>query len=162
MGAYGIQFGINEDWSQFYEFIVEDASYSIWRYDNGSWTALQDWTASGYINTGTNWNRLKVIRNGASIAVYVNDQLLATVSDSNFTGLRRIGLVAYSPEASGLDARFDDFSLYPANCGTSAASAAGVGFEMGEPGRLRGSCAARAGSIAVGTAAGARYGEEEV
>ena len=75
-----------------------------------------------------------MIRNGASIAVYANNQLLATVSDSSFTGLRRIGLVAYSPKDSGLDARFDDFSLYPASCGPSAASAAGGGFEMGEPG----------------------------
>ena len=39
----GSEFGINEYWSQFYEFIVENASYSIWRYDNGSWTALRDW-----------------------------------------------------------------------------------------------------------------------
>ena len=76
LGAYGIQFGINEYWSQFYEFIVENASYSIWRYDNGSWTALRGWTASEHIKTGTDWNRLKVIRNGASIAVYVNNQPL--------------------------------------------------------------------------------------
>ena len=133
LGAYGIVFGINEDvsGSQFYEFIVEDTHYSIWKYDRGSWTALQDWTASSHINTGTNWNRLKVIRNGASIAVYANNQLLATVSDSSFSGLRRIGLVAYSPAASGLDARFDDFSLYPASCGPGATR---VGHEMGEPG----------------------------
>jgi hypothetical protein len=106
LGAYGIQFGINEYWSQFYEFIVENASYSIWRYDNGSWTALQDWTASGHISTGTNWNRLKVIRNGANIAVYANSQLLATVSDSSFTGLRWIGLVAYSPDANGTNCAY--------------------------------------------------------
>ena len=117
-----------------YEFIVEDAYYSVWRYDSGGWTALRDWTASSHIHTGTDWNRLKVIRNGASIAVYVNDQLLTTVSDSYLAGLRPIGLVAYSPDDSGLDARFDDFSLYPASCGAGAASATGVGFEMGEPG----------------------------
>jgi uncharacterized repeat protein (TIGR01451 family) len=134
LGAYGIQFGINEYWSQSYEFIVENASYSIWRYDNGSWTALQDWTASGHISAGTDWNRLKVIRSGAGIAVYVNNQPLTTVSDNSFTGLRWIGLVAYSPDDSGLDARFDDFSLYPASCGANAASAAEGGFEMGEPG----------------------------
>ena len=123
--------------SQFYEFIVEDTYYSIWKYDWGNWTALQDWTASGHISTGTNWNRLKVIRNGASISVYANNQLLTTVSDSDFTGLRRIGLVAYSPDDSGLDARFDDFALYSASCGAGAASAAGVGFEMGDPGVTR-------------------------
>ena len=106
--------------------------------DNGSWTALQDWTASSHINAGTAWNRLKLVRNGTSIVVYANNQLLATVSDSSFTGLRRIGLVAQSPDDSGLDARFDATpSLYPASCGagaTGAANTTGVGFEMGEPG----------------------------
>ena len=135
-GAYGIRFGISEDSPDlsYYEFIVEDAYYSVWRYDSGGWTALRDWTASSHIRTGTDWNRLKVIRNGASISVYVNNQLLTTVSDSYLAGLRRIGLVAYSPDDSGLDARFDDFSLYPASCGAGAASATGIGFEMGEPG----------------------------
>ena len=109
LGVYGILFGINEDWSQLYEFIVEDTYFSIWKYNNGSWTALQDWTASSHINAGTAWNRLKLVRNGTSIVVYANNQLLATVSDSSFTGLRRIGLVAQSPDDSGLDARFDDF-----------------------------------------------------
>lgn len=128
-GQYGIKFGINEDWSQYYEFIVEGPYYSIWRYDR-SWTALKDWTRSNYVATGTAWNRLKVIRNGSSIAVYTNNHLLTTVTDGSFTGLRRIGLVAYSYDRA-LDARFDDFSLYPASCGVGAAE---TGFEMGEPG----------------------------
>jgi len=127
-GAYGIHFGINEDWSEYYEVVIDANYYSIWRYD-GTWTPLRDWTTSGHINTGTSWNRLKVIRDGADIAVYVNNQHLTTVSDSSFTGLRRIGLYAGSYRA--FDARFDDFSLYPASCGADAAA---VGFEMGEPG----------------------------
>jgi regulation of enolase protein 1 (concanavalin A-like superfamily) len=134
LGQYGILFGINEDWSQYYQFGIDGAYYSIWRYD-GSWTALKDWTQSNYIATGTAWNRLKVIRNGSSIAVYANSQLLTTVTDSNLTGLRRIGLVAYSPDNASLDARFDDFSLYPASCGASAyavSSDAGQ-FEIGQP-----------------------------
>jgi hypothetical protein len=44
-GAYGIHFGINEDWSEFYEVVVDAQYYSIWRYD-GSWTALRDRTTS--------------------------------------------------------------------------------------------------------------------
>ncbi len=49
-------------------------------------------------------------------------------------GLRRIGLAAES-DNTALDARFDDFSLYPASCGATAysmSSAAGQ-FEMGKP-----------------------------
>ena len=33
-------------------------------------------------------------------------------------------------ESSSLDARFDNFSLFPASCGVGAAE---VGFEMGKP-----------------------------
>ncbi len=132
-GAYGIEFGINEDWSQFYEVLIDANYYSIWRYNNG-WTALRNWTSSGAIATGTAWNRIKVVRNGANITLYVNNQLLATVADGSFTGLRRIGLVAVSDDTP-LDARFDDFSLYPAACGASATAAdmGGAGFEMSEP-----------------------------
>ncbi len=39
--------------------------------------------------------------------------------------------MAISASSGPLDARFDDFSLYPASCGVGAAEA---DFEMGEPG----------------------------
>jgi len=129
-GAYALQFGLNEDWSQFYEFAIEGNRYSIWRYSSGSWTPLRNWTSSPAIATGTNWNRLKVIRQGSSISVYVNNQFLATVTDGAFSGFRRIGLASYSPGSGGLDARFDNFSLYPASCGVGAAE---LNFEMGQP-----------------------------
>jgi predicted GH43/DUF377 family glycosyl hydrolase len=132
-GSYSILFGIDKDWSELYEFDVYADQYSIWKYDEGGspvWTTLKDWTYSSYINTGTSWNRLKVIRQGNNIAVYVNDHYLTSVTDGSYTGLRRVGLAAYSPSSGSLDARFDNFSLYPASCGPSAASA---GFEMGTP-----------------------------
>jgi predicted GH43/DUF377 family glycosyl hydrolase len=129
-GGYGVVFGINEDWSELYQVHIEAGHYSIWRRTHGTWTALKGWTPSDYIKTSPDWNRLKVIRDGTDIAVYVNDQHLTTVTDSAFTGLRRIGLLAYSPNDGPLDARFDDFSLYPVTCGTDVT---GVGFEMGRP-----------------------------
>jgi hypothetical protein len=126
-GGYSITFGINEDGSELYRFDIGMYSYRIRKYNNG-WTPLRDWTSSSHIKTGTSWNRLKVIREGSSIAVYVNDHYLTTVTNGSFTGLRRIGLAAFSYD-NPLDARFDDFALYPASCGPSAA---GVGFETGE------------------------------
>jgi hypothetical protein len=128
-GAYGIIFGINDDWSELYEVILESNSYSIWKYDHG-WSSLRGWTSSGYINGGTGWNRLKVIREGDDIAIYVNNHHLTTITDDSFTGFRRIGLVAYAFSSGPIDARFDDFALYPASCGPGAA---GVAFEMGAP-----------------------------
>ena len=130
-GTYGLVFGINEGWSQFYEVLIDANAFSVWRYNNG-WTPLQNWTTSSAVATGTNWNRLKVVRNGSLITVYINGQQVANVNDSTFVGLRRIGVTVESYNA-GVDARFDDFSLYPANCGSQVYRAAtSAPFEMGK------------------------------
>ncbi|HJW89905.1 MAG TPA: hypothetical protein VJ436_04610, partial [Anaerolineales bacterium] len=131
--SYGIRFGINKDWSQFYDVIVSDQYFSIWRY-SGSWTTLQDWTYSSAIAAGTNANRIKVIRNGWNIILFINGQYLAGISDGTLQGLRRVGLIAASADASE-EFRFDDFSLYPASCGPEANLALqeqGL-FEMSNP-----------------------------
>jgi uncharacterized repeat protein (TIGR01451 family) len=129
-GAYGLVFGINEEWSQFYEVLIDANAFSVWRYNNG-WTALQNWTTSSAIATGTNWNRLKVVRDGSLITVYINGQQVASISDGMFTGLRRIGVTAESYNV-GVDARFDDFALYPANCGSQVYRVgASIPFELG-------------------------------
>jgi uncharacterized repeat protein (TIGR01451 family) len=129
-GAYGVIFGLNEDWREYYLVIIDSNYYRIRRYLDGRGTTLVDWTQAPHlINTGTLWNRLKVVRDGATIALYVNNHHLTTIVDASFTGLRRIGLAAFSPSTS-LDVRFDDFRLYPASCGLGAA---GVGFGMGVP-----------------------------
>ena len=127
-GAYGILFGISPDWSELYEVSIDQNFYNIWRFDSG-WT----WLAGGIssdILTGTNWNRIKVERDGNDISVWINDQFQTTIVDSSFTGLRRIGLSAYSPLGSDHDARFDEFALYTASCGPIAADLTGI--EWGE------------------------------
>ncbi|NIM94974.1 MAG: DUF11 domain-containing protein [Anaerolineales bacterium] len=130
-GAYGIVFAINEDWSEIYQVLVEDSYYSMWIYRYGSWSPFINWTYSEHINTGTELNRLKVIWDGVDIVYYVNNQHMATFRHSHFHGLKRIGLAAYSPFDSSLDARFDDFFLYPLECGAGATLTAD--FEMGVP-----------------------------
>jgi hypothetical protein len=127
-GPYGILFGINQDWSELYEVSINEDYYAIWRYDSG-WSLLT-WNTSPDIQTGTGWNRIKVIRESTAISVYINDQFQTTISDGSFTGFRRIGLSAYSPLGTGLDVRFDDFALYPATCGVDAAFVSGI--EWGE------------------------------
>jgi uncharacterized repeat protein (TIGR01451 family) len=127
-GPYGILFGINEDWSELYMVVINEDYYDILRYDSG-WTFLAS-ASSPEILTGTAWNRIKVTRDGTAISLYINDQFQTTVYDGSFTGFRRIGLSVYSPSGSDLDARFDDFALYPASCGPIAADVTGV--EWGE------------------------------
>ena len=128
--AYGILFGINEDWSQFYEVLIDANTFSAWRYDYG-WTPLQNWTTSNAIATGTNWNRLKIVRNGSLITVSINGQQVTNITDGTYVGLRRIGLAAESGNSS-VDARFDDFALYPAECGSQGYRATSAAFELGK------------------------------
>jgi uncharacterized repeat protein (TIGR01451 family) len=118
---YGLLFGISDDWGELYEVIIGDSGYDIWKFDGG-WTLLATNT-SGDINTGTAWNRIKVIRDGSAIHLYINDVFQTTVYDAAFTGFRRIGLSTYSGPSSSADFRFDDFALYPADCGPIAADA---------------------------------------
>jgi uncharacterized repeat protein (TIGR01451 family) len=114
-GAYGIEFGINEDWSQLYQVLIDANYYSIWRYQWDNWYEEQDWTYAGRINTGSRWNNLRVVRDDGYIRVSINGKQLTEVYNSSFTGLRRIGLVGYSA-FDRVELRFDDFALFPLDC----------------------------------------------
>ena len=118
-GEVGMVFGINEDWSEFYEVAVRGNQYSIWTY-NGGWTKIKDWAASPAIHS-SGANQLKVVRSGSNISVYANNTFLTTISNGSFTGLRRIGVmvVSYDQPTEG---RFDNFAMYPAGCGSIAAA----------------------------------------
>ena len=129
---YGMVFGINGDWSQYYAAYLSGKSYSIWKW-SGTWTALQDWTTSSYVATGPFWNRLKVLRSGINISLYANDHLLTTIADSSFTGQRRFGFAVSSPSNGLVDARFKDFALYPVSCGADAHAPTRGGFQPGRP-----------------------------
>jgi hypothetical protein len=127
-GSYGIIFGLSEDWNQFYTFeIYPPGDYAIFRYSSNTWILL----TSGYstsINIGTATNRLKVERNGSLIRAYANGQLLRSISDGSYTGSRHVGLIASSYNQPNVDARFDNFAVYPLACG-AAATALGEGDE---------------------------------
>lgn len=139
-GSYGIIFGLSDSWSQFYIFDIDpNGGYAIWRYNSSSGWTLRANGSSGHINPGTATNRIKIERNGSLIRAYANGQLLTSVSDGSYTGSRHVGLFVGSYDQPNVDARFDNFTVYHVTCGAGAtarsgASAAGVGFEMGEPG----------------------------
>lgn len=113
IGGYGLEFGLSPDSNQFYLVLLDAQFYTVLKYDHG-FTTLINRTSSLAIGPGTNLNRLKVVRQGASITLYNNEQLLTTLTDNSFTGPRQLAFAANSPADSPLDARFDDFSLGPA------------------------------------------------
>jgi predicted GH43/DUF377 family glycosyl hydrolase len=117
-GGYGLAFAISEGWDDYYLFLIDFDQYSVWRLQNGSWYEIKSWTHSSYVNTGTSWNKMKVVRDGNAIIAYINDHRVGDFLDNNITGLGRIGLHADTWSAgSSQKARFDDFSLSTAACG---------------------------------------------
>jgi hypothetical protein len=120
---YGILFGISDDWSQAYFFWISSFGYTgISRYNSSSgWLNLSN-SPSSYINPGAATNQLKVERNGSQIKGYVNGHLVTSISDSTYTGLRHVGLGVMSSSQPNVDARFDNFVVYPLGCSAATAT----------------------------------------
>jgi len=115
-GTYGLLFGLSGDWEEFYEFeIGPDGFFAVYKYDHSVWTGMAS-GSSGAVNTGAAGNRLKVLREGATIKAYANGTLLATLSDSSFAGSRRLGAIAFSYGEPNVDVRYDNFTVYPITC----------------------------------------------
>jgi len=115
-GSHGLVFGLSEDWTQYYSFMVQpshgayEGFYRILKLTNAGWTILRDWTEHGVSPT---YVRLKVVREGPNIEVYIDGVHVDTVHDSELTGLRLVGVaVSAFGDASGpATVQFDDFML---------------------------------------------------
>ncbi|MCB0165329.1 MAG: PQQ-like beta-propeller repeat protein [Anaerolineae bacterium] len=115
--SYGLQFGIANNWSQFYSFeITPDGYYNLFRYSsNSGWTLLAR-DVSPHIYLGQATNRLRIVRSGSQISAYANGQLLKSLSDSTFTGTRYLGVIVTSFDEPDIDVRFDNFTVDSATC----------------------------------------------
>lgn len=118
VGSYGLIFGLSDDWSQFYTFeITSDSQFMLWRFSSTSgWKRIYS-GSSIWIKPGIATNHLKVERNSEFINAFANDQLLVSVKEDAFTGMRRAGLTVSASPSSGLDVRFDNFIVTPLDCG---------------------------------------------
>ncbi len=111
-GAYGIAFGITDQWDAYVFRVNGTQQYSLRsKSSDGTWATIIGWTTSTAINAGQATNRLRVVRDWDSIDLYVNDQYLTSVTDSSLTGNLRVGVCASSYEQANVDARFDDFRV---------------------------------------------------
>lgn len=110
-GMYGVIFD-RLNWENYYVFIVlpNSRAYAVLRYDDANWIDIIPITSSTAINFGSAVNQLKVERAGDKIAVYANNQLLATTNDNTFTGtFSEVGLFAQTLNEEPIEARFDNF-----------------------------------------------------
>ena len=111
-GTYGLAFGINDTFSDYYIFLVwpDFQEWDLFHYQYGSgFTALKSGTSSTIL-TGNNHNRLRVVKSGDSLTLWVNDVCVFDGTYATYTGYRQTGLFA-GPYDAGHDARFDDYAL---------------------------------------------------
>ena len=80
-GEMGLLFHIDAD--QFYLFEVSGEYYSLWRSVPDGWSELIDWTTSDIIRPGDK-NLLGVLMLEDQIHLFINDQLVAELSDTRY------------------------------------------------------------------------------
>ena len=103
LSRYGLVFRLqeqNSDTRSYYFYALQnDGKYMLHKRVNGVWAdrALVPLTASSLINPGTAQNTVGVIVRGSTIELYINRNLVKTITDDSITGPGAVGVVAATP-----------------------------------------------------------------
>ncbi len=103
---YGVVCREQGDGSGYYLLISGDGLYSIQLASQGSFEQLVEWAESDVIRQGNATNDIMAVCDGDTLSLYVNGELLASVSDSTFRS-GDIALTATSYEAGPTVIHFD-------------------------------------------------------
>lgn len=91
-----------------YLFLIQGSgAYGIFRSRGRDLRPLVDWQTSPAINVGPASNRLRAVCVGNYLALYVNDQFVASATDDTYTE-GQVGLVASAANRLGVRVEFDD------------------------------------------------------
>lgn len=96
----------------FYYFIISSDGYAvIGRVLNGSqeWISSDQMLSSSAIRRGAATNRIRAECIGSNLALYVNGQLVASVTDTSLPESGDVGLMAGTFNEGGTDILFDNF-----------------------------------------------------
>ena len=115
-GTYGLVLGADslDNGQRLYAFVIDANGYfGLFRHTQaGDWMELEPFTYSWILFQGGRTNQLKVVRSGPLIGLYGNDiPLTMAIYDAAYTGAGYAGLVAWSNETAGLEARFDNYRV---------------------------------------------------
>lgn len=112
-GLWGLLFGLNADWSDFYTFEIlpDDQRWAIFHYTSASGWVLIDTGQSAHIHP-TNMNELEISHVYGYASLQINDNTVHLMW--NFPA-GRVGLSAGSFTAN-TDARYDDYVFAGENC----------------------------------------------
>jgi len=111
----GVAFRVSNDFDadgmgRGYLFLLSYNSYSVFYMDGSSYEALQGWTVSTAIKTGTATNILCASGDGAALRLYINNTLVWTGTDArSLTG--GVALVGYTSPAANSRHYFDNVSV---------------------------------------------------
>lgn len=116
-GHYGVI--LREDgYGNHYGFYLNAYSGSEGQYWFGYWDgthhAIIGWTSSGGAYTDANeWNSLKVVAKGYTFELYINDELLTTVTDTSmYASSGYVGLIVDYYMGSGQNTYYDNVCVY--------------------------------------------------
>jgi uncharacterized repeat protein (TIGR01451 family) len=111
--GYGLLFGLDQSYTQFYLFVVSEdyQEYALYYYGANGYESIVSWQYSSLIHYSSS-NHLKVIRSGNQITLGINGSILGTWTDTRISGLTGVGLfnLPYST-TSNADVRYDNFSV---------------------------------------------------
>jgi hypothetical protein len=116
----GIQYGIvfrhsvNQGLSNFYLFVVSNqGAYSLLKEIDDKWSA-QDPVPSApstFLKRGSSKNRLGVLAEGSRISLYINGNLVKTITDASLSS-GHVGIFGYSGSNDSAQVSFSRFSVY--------------------------------------------------
>ena len=96
-------------WISEYTFdYTNNGLFSVWKDNNGTYTALKNWTSTSAINQG-GWNTLKVTASGSTLKFYINGTLVWTGTDSAYAS-GRVGIGMYRNGTSTGDKLYVDWA----------------------------------------------------
>lgn len=113
-GFLGLLFGLADDFSSFYMFVINPSGhqYALY-YVNGNVVAqIAGW--NDFVGYGGNPVTLKATRDGSRIVLQINDNVLGEWFDDRISGLTNFGLVNFpftSVFLGGTEAFFDNFKI---------------------------------------------------
>lgn len=97
----------------YYLFITSDgyAGISMFKNNEQIWLTGDALIPSDAINQGAATNSIRADCAGSTLTLYANNQQIASVTDSSFSG-GDVGLIAGTYETSGVDILFDNFMVF--------------------------------------------------
>jgi hypothetical protein len=114
-GAYGLVFGYMPviPSEEYYIYLVwpDLQEWNLIRFNFGVGYEVMFWGVTGDIHTGTQSNRLRVVRHADFLSLAVNNRQVFNTNIDLYSGSRLIGVIQ-APLELFTDTRFDDYELY--------------------------------------------------